>query len=128
MDHPAPVSIVDRLGDRGQDLGRISARERAAGQPMRQALAVDEGHGEEVLPLMLPDLEDGDDPGMVEVGGRLGLGVEPPDRGLVGELAGADHLQGDLAVEADLIGLEHDAHAAVGHLPDDLVVAEVADP
>ncbi len=43
-----------------------------------------------------------DDSRMVEVGGGLGLGVEAPDVGLIGELAGEDHFQGDLAVEANL--------------------------
>ena len=76
---------------------------------------------------MLPDLENRHDPRVVEVGRRLGLGVEAHDIGLVGKLSGEDHLQGDGAVEADLPGLEDDAHAAAGDLPDDLVVAEVAD-
>ena len=64
---------------------------------------------------------------MVEVGRRLGLGVEALDVGLVGELAGEDHLERDGAVEAHLPGPEDDAHAAAGDLADDLVVAEVAD-
>ena len=80
-----------------------------------------------MLTLVLADLVDRHDPRMIEVGRRLGLGVEALDVGLVGELAGQDHLEGDGAVEADLPGLEDDAHAAAGDLADDLVVAEVAD-
>ena len=80
-----------------------------------------------MLALVLADLVDRHDARMVEVGGGLGLGVEPPDVGLVGELAGEDHLERDGPVEADLPGLEDDAHAAAGDLADDLVVAEVAD-
>ena len=79
-----------------------------------------------MLALVLPDLEDRHDPRMVEVGGGLGLGVEPLDVVLIGKLAGQDHLEGDGAVEADLPGLEDDAHAAAGDLTVDLVVAEVA--
>ena len=80
-----------------------------------------------MLALVLADLVDRHDARMVEVGRRLGLGVEPLDVGLVGELAGEDHLERDGPVEADLPRLEDDAHAAAGELADDLVVAEVAD-
>ena len=48
-----------------------------------------------MLALVLADLEDRHDARMVEVGGRLGLGVEALDVGLVGELAGEDHLERD---------------------------------
>ena len=93
----------------------------------REALPLDEAHAEVMLALVLADLVDRHDAGMVEVGGGLGLGVEPLDVGLVGELAGEDHLERDGPIQADLPGLEDDAHAAAGDLADDLVVAEVAD-
>src|SRR5262245_61231260 len=80
-----------------------------------------------MLALVLADLEDRHDPRMVEVGRRLGLGVEPPHVGLVSELAGEDHLQANVPVETHLPGPEDDAHAAARDLADDLVVAEVAD-
>jgi hypothetical protein len=80
-----------------------------------------------VLPFVLPDLKDLDDRRMVQVGGGLSFGVEPPDLGLVGELAAEDHLEGHGPVEADLPGLEHYAHASAGHLSGDLVIAEGAD-
>jgi hypothetical protein len=80
-----------------------------------------------MLPLVLADLEDRYDSRMVEVGRRLGLGVEPFDVGVVGKLSGQNHLERDNAVEAYLPGKEDDAHAATCQLADDLVIAEVAD-
>ena len=127
VDHAALVGVFDRLGDLRHQLGRLAGRQRAVGQPLREALPFDETHGEIMLPLVLADLVDRHDPGMIEIGGRLGLGVEAADVGLVGELAGEDHLERDGPVEADLPGLEDDAHAAAGELADDLVVAEIAD-
>ena len=109
-------------------LGRLAGRQRAVGQPLGEALPLDEAHREVMLALVLADLVDRHDARVVEVGRGLGLGVEALDVGVVGELAGQDHLQGDGAVEAHLPGLEDDAHAAAGDLADDLVVAEVADP
>ena len=111
----------------GDQLGGLAGRQRSLGQPLGEALPLDEAHREVMLALVLADLEDRHDARMVEVGRRLGLGVEALDVGLVGELAGEDHLERDGAVEADLPGLEDDAHAAAGDLADDLVVAEVAD-
>jgi hypothetical protein len=80
-----------------------------------------------MLTRVLADLVDRHDPGVIEVGCRLGLGVEPLDVAVVGELTGDDHLEGDGAIEADLAGVEDHAHAAPGDLADDLVVAEIAD-
>ena len=105
----------------------LSRGERAVDQALGEALALDEAHAEVVLALVLADLEDRHDAGVVEIAGGLGLEVEPQDVGLVGELAGEDHLQGHEPIEAHLPGLEDDAHAAPRDLADDLVVAEVAD-
>ena len=113
--------------DPADQLGRLPGGQRAVGQALGEALALDEAHREIMLALVLADLVDRHDARMVEVGGGLGLGVEPLDVGLVGELAGEDHLERDRPVEAHLPGLEDDAHAAAGDLADDLVVAEVAD-
>ena len=93
VDHAALVGIVDRVGHRGHQRGRLAGRQRPVGQPLRQALALDEAHREVVLALVLADLVDRHDARVVEVGRRLGLGVEPLDVGLVGKLAGEDHLR-----------------------------------
>ena len=73
---------------------------------------------------MLADLVDRHDVGVVHLGGGLGLDPEPLHVGRGGELAGADHLQGDDPLEAGLPGLVDDAHAAVGDLLEQLVIAD----
>ena len=103
------------------------AGQRALGQALGEALPFDETHREIMLAFVLANLEDRHDPRMVQVGGRLGLGMESLDVVVVGKLAGQDHLERDGAIEAHLPGPEHDAHAAAGDLADDLVVAEIAD-
>ncbi len=80
-----------------------------------------------MLALVLAHFVDRHDPGMIEVGGGLGLGPEALHIGLIGELAGEDHLQRHRPAKADLGGLKDDAHAAAGDLARDLVVAKVAD-
>ena len=99
-------------------VGREAIGEVAAG---------DQLHGEVALALVLADLVDRHDAGVVEQRDRLGLVLEPPQLVVAGQDAGPDHLQGDGPVEADLAGPVDDAHAAAAELGLDLVVAEVAD-
>jgi hypothetical protein len=127
MNHTALVGILDRLGDLDHQCRGLARRQRSLGQALGEALPFDEAHREIMLTLVLADLINWHDAWMVEVGGGFGLDVEPPDVGLVGELAGEDHLQRDGPIESHLPRLEDDAHAAPGDLADDLIVTEVAD-
>ena len=96
-------------------------------QSLGEAAARDQLHGEVLLAVVLADLVDRHDAGVVEQGDGLGLVLEPAQLVVAGEHAGLDHLEGDGPVEADLPGLVDDAHAAAAQLLVDLVVAEVAD-
>jgi hypothetical protein len=58
---------------------------------------------------------------------RAGLGGEPPDLGLCGELHGHDHLEGNRPNQADLPAPKTKPASPRGDLAEDLVVAEVAD-
>ena len=126
VDHSVPVGVLDGLGDAANQFGRLWGTQRSFGQALGEALSFDETHRKVVLALVLSDLDDRHDSGMVKVGGGLGLSVETYDVGLVGKLSGEDHLERNGAVEPHLPGLEHDAHAAASDLADDLVIAEVA--
>ena len=53
-----------------------------------------------LLALVLADLVDRDDAGVVELGHGLGLVLEAAELDIAGENAGPDHLQGHLTVEA----------------------------
>jgi hypothetical protein len=76
--------------------------------------------------LVLPDLEDGDDFGMVEGSRRRGLGREPFD--IVGrsELSGEDHLEGDNAIGLDLPRVVNDPHSIARDLLEQLIAAKVS--
>ena len=97
------------------------------GELLGEVAPLDELHAEVALAVVLADLVDRDDARVVEQRDGLGLVLEPPQLGVVGQHAGLDHLEGDGPVEADLPGLVDDAHAAAAQLLLDLVVAEVAD-
>ncbi len=57
----------------------------------------------------------------------LGLVLESAPLVVGGEHLGPQHLQGHESVQADLPGHVDDTHGAAAQLPDELVVAEVAD-
>ena len=80
-----------------------------------------------MLALVLTDLVDRHDAGMIEVGRGLGFEMKPPHVGLAGKLAGQNHLEGDRPVEAHLPRLVNDPHAAAGDLLEQFIVAEVPD-
>ena len=124
MQDAASVGVLDGLRHAPQQLRRPPGVKMLA--VASEAAALDELHGEEGLPLVLADLVDGHDVRVVELGGGLGLGLEAPQVGRGGELAGENHFQGDDPVERRLPRLVDDAHAAAGDLFQQLVVAEQA--
>ena len=124
---PVLMGVLHRLGDLDNQGGRLARRERTLGDSLGQTLALDKAHAEVMLALVLANLEDGDNAGMVQVGGGLGLEVEALDLGLARQVAREDHLEGDGPVEFDLPGFVDDAHAAAGDLALKFVVAEIAD-
>ena len=119
--------VVHRLGRLGQQRRGGPRVVAVGGQAVGEVAAGDQLHGEVALAVVLAHLVDRHDAGVVEQRHRLGLVLEPPQLVVAGQDAGADHLEGDGAVEADLAGAVDDAHAAAAELGVDLVVAEVAD-
>ena len=124
---PRACGVGHRLGRLGHQPGGGAGVVPVAVHQRYEAAAGDQLHREVVLALMLADLVDRDDAGVVEQRDGLGLVLEAAELGVAGEQAGPDHLQGHRAVERDLAGLVDDAHAAAAQLAPDLVIAEVAD-
>jgi hypothetical protein len=113
VDHPHLVGVVERDRDVGGDPGRLGRPETVAGgQDLLEVAALDVLHGDVEQPAVtiLADVVDGDDAGVVEPTGRLGLAQE----------AFAE-LVGDVVVDVEPQGLER--HLAA----DDRVATEVDD-
>jgi hypothetical protein len=128
---PALVGVMHRSRGNGHDLNGTAGVGHESRQVLREAPAVDQLHREVEPPLVLADLVNGHDVGVIELGRVLGLGAEARD--LLGrrQVAGENHLQRDHAVEPDVPRLEHHAHSSAGDLLDQLVIAEspsVRDP
>ena len=124
------VGKMDRTGDlrdqgrhRPQPFRRAGGRKR--GHPGRQGSSLQQLHGDEVPPLVLPGLMDRDDVGVVEPGNRSGLGVEALDLFRTDQASALDQFQRHVARQSRLAGPVDDPHAAPGDLPDQLVAAHV---
>ena len=119
VDDPPVVRGLHPPREQDDHLHRLARRPGALAEPLGQAAPLDELQGEVREPGVLADLVDLDDARVLELGDRLGLGPEP--RELIGRGVGPgqDHLEGDVAVEAELAGLINDAHAAAAQLLDE---------
>ena len=124
-----PVHDPGGMG-RGQRLGHLADEVHQLGQggtPGRerpQRLPLDQLHDEEGLALVLVDVVDRADVGMVQGGGGAGLAPEPlQPLGIPGILLGQE-LEGDAAAEAGVLGLVDDPHAAAAERLQREVVGE----
>ncbi len=116
MDHPVPVGVVERVGHLPGDPHRVLDRELLlADQPGAEALALDERHDVEHEPAGLARVEEAEDVRVLQVGGGLDLGEEALGAQDSGEL-GPEHLEGDLAVVAEVVGEVDRRHSALAQL------------
>ena len=92
--------------------------------------ALDELHRDVPDAVVLAEIVDRDDVGMVEASRRLRLAAKARDHGrrvFAGKLVGADRLQRDDALDHRIVAFVDDAHRAAADLAPDFVLAECAD-
>jgi hypothetical protein len=88
-------------------------------------LALDVLHGVEVHALFAPDPKDRHDVGVVELAGRLCLIAEALQLPRIQRGGERQDLEGDPALERQLLRLEDDPHAAPADLADQAEIAEL---
>jgi hypothetical protein len=118
----AAVALVDGAGELRDEPGgaaRVAVVLEAGGE----RAALHELHREERLALVLADIVDRHDAGMIQPGRERYLTLEQPCRGVGREGAAREHLEGDDPIGADLPGPVDDAHAAGVDAAEDLVAA-----
>ena len=97
---------------------------RPDGDAVLQRLPLQALHDDEGPPLVLADVVDGADVGMIQGRGGLRLTLEALAGGRVVEVGLGKELQRDVAVKASVLGLVDDAHAPAAQLLDDAVVGD----
>ena len=91
-------------GDLDADLGDPAGQQGALGaEDVAQVPALDQLHDHEVGAVVLAPVVDGDDVGVGEVGGGLGLAAEALDERLAGGELAVEDLDRDLAAEAPVL-------------------------
>jgi len=104
----------------------LSATQNISKCVARCGLTVDELHGEEVDPVRLLDGVDGDDPGVVEGGERLGLPLEALEALRTRGHLGRQHLEGDPSPKLQILGQIDLSHTAFSDQLENSVVRERA--
>ncbi|OLT25921.1 hypothetical protein BJF79_12365 [Actinomadura sp. CNU-125] len=125
MHDPGRVGGVERVPDRRAHRRRLPPRQRPARQPVGEGLPVEQLHhdvrdaaprtgfaftGFAVAEIVLAVVVDAGDVRVREPGGGLRLLPQPPGELLRPVVAG--HLDGDRAVEDEVVGAPHGGHAA----------------
>ncbi len=124
MDDARAVGLVERVRDLDADPERLLLRQGALLQPVGERLAFEVLHHQVVDAVLLADVVEGADVGMVEGGGGAGLTLEARAAvGVLGEVRGQD-LDGDGAVQARVARAVDLAHPARAKGREDLVGTE----
>ena len=122
MDDAAAMEGGERGEDRQLDGQRVSRRQRPAGQPIGERLAVEQFHAQKRLPVVLADVEQLADVRMTDRRRRTGLTREPlPHRRIRGSQDGLDRHRARQPIVPALVD---DTHAAAPDLADDGVGAD----
>ena len=119
------VRRVQRIGNLSRELDRGVHVERLAPDLLVQSAALQQLHHDEPPAFPFSDVVNRADVRVVQRRGRARLAQMPVDR--IGILSsGLGHeLQGDVAVEASVLGLPDDAHPALTDLLDQTVVRQL---
>ncbi len=123
MDDPLLVRGRQGIGQGDGDLEDPLQGHAGRGDQLGEPLALDQLHGEEADTLGLLDRVDRDDVGMIQRGQGLGLPLEAVEPLRICGQLGRQHLQGHLAVEAQILGTINLAHTARTELFQDPVMA-----
>ena len=99
----------------------LASPQRARGQPIPERLSLEQLRHDVGSAVVPPSVVDGDDVGVVECAGGLGLVLEAPQPLDVLRDVGAHHLERDLARQALVAGAVDLAHAALAQQGEHLV-------
>ena len=118
----AGVRGLEGVGDLDAEIEQGVELEGSRGEAVAQGFAFEQLHGDERLPVVLVDVVDRTDVGVLERGGGAGLALEPLEGLRIADQILGQELQRDAAAELQVLGLVDDAHAAAAELREDAVV------
>jgi hypothetical protein len=121
---PLGVGDLQRVRDLSPQIQDLLHHHRLAADPLLQRLPLHPLHRDEGVALVLADLVDHADAGVVEGGGGAGLALEAlAGLGVAGQLVG-QQLQGHAPSQTRVFGFVDHAHPAPAQLAQDPVVGQ----
>jgi len=124
VNDPLLVRRLERIGDVDADLEELPRFERSDVDTVLQGHPLEQLHHDEGLPLVLSDVVNRADVGVVEGGGGLRLSSEALYSGRVAEDPIREKLQRDGSVQPGVLGLVDHTHPPAAELLDDPVVGD----
>src|SRR5208282_5754444 len=124
VDNAFRVRGVQRVGNLDRQTEQNVGLHRPAGDTMLQRYTVEKLHDQEGMAILLPDFMDGTDIGMIEGRRRLRLALEAGQGLAIFDNVIGQKLQGDKAVEGDVLGLVNHSHSAASEFLDDAVMRD----
>ncbi len=124
MDDAGAVRRGDRIGDLSQELEPSLERQAAAGEGLPEGDAFDLLHRDEVHALLLADVVDRDQVGMIECRRRSRLAGEPRNPLRIRDRVGSENLEGDVPAERGVDRVVHVSHPAAAEQQQDLVATD----
>jgi hypothetical protein len=122
VNNPFAMSIVERIRDRNGDFKQLVDIERPSDDQVSQGLTIEELHRNKRLIVVLADLIDGTDIGVVQGGRGLGFTLEPVQCLAIAGKFFWQELQRDKAMQSCVFGLIDHAHPATAEFFEDAVV------
>jgi hypothetical protein len=122
MHNPAGVSRIERIRDLNSQLKQLRNLQRTPLDHMLEGAPLQILHGDKSLPVLLPDVVDGADVRMVESRSSLRLALKTAEGLSVFGNVVRQELEGNKAVQANVLGLIDNPHATAAHLFDHAVV------
>ena len=118
------VRLLERRGHVAAKRGDLLFRQRATGNELRQRVARDELHDQEVEPVAAVEIVNRGDVRVIQPGQRLRFASEPAPCRLVGQHARWQYFEGDVAIEVLVASAVDLAHAAFAQLGGDLIMTQ----
>jgi hypothetical protein len=116
------VCSVERVGDFDGESEEVFDVHGVAVDAVLERLAIEKFHGDESVALLLTDIVNRADVGMVQGGGGLRFALESRESLRIARDILRQKFQRDEALEARVFGLVNDTHASAAELFDDAVV------
>ena len=127
---PVHDSAIVRMGQRVCDVERVAQnvveRQSAFGNDVRQPAARDQLHRDVHAPVAVADIVNRAHRRVVERGRELGFLDETRTRGVVGQRAGREYFQSDVAIQFGVVSAIDFAHAAGANGGHDLIGPEAS--